>query len=435
MTTSAGKNRQKHLSEMKTIYLCTIVYRLILDFTYIAASEIYSYRGVEFDFNIVKYIISWGYLLMLLPFVFQNKENVGSMIMQMLFVMLVIPVFTVYAMKNRSDVFVIMLVVCFLIQCLLINSSPQAKDIIRIRHGQIMLHVLLLSITVVTYGILLMKNRISFDVLDFSAAIYDIRENVNYGISLIRYTSVWQFRVINPYYMVYGLKKKNFKIVFLFCMLQVVIYLILARKEILFGPFLILGIYVIKKYFDFRSIFLIGLSGLTFVCYAVLKITSWKLPFAIVPIRLLFDPALIDFMFYEQFSTNLPKLLYSESHLGQLFGIEYPYDKPSGWVVNNIYFPAIEAEANTGYLSYSYANAGFLGMLLVSILLVLILKLLDKETENKVFAFAFCAYSFSILVNGGLLTTLLTGGILLIIIVLLFDESVFKTNDINKSED
>lgn len=255
MTTSAGKNRQKHLSEMKTIYLCTIVYRLILDFTYIAASEIYSYRGVEFDFNIVKYIISWGYLLMLLPFVFQNKENVGSMIMQMLFVMLVIPVFTVYAMKNRSDVFVIMLVVCFLIQCLLINSSPQAKDIIRIRHGQIMLHVLLLSITVVTYGILLMKNRISFDVLDFSAAIYDIRENVNYGISLIRYTSVWQFRVINPYYMVYGLKKKNFKIVFLFCMLQVVIYLILARKEILFGPFLILGIYVIKKYFDFRSIF------------------------------------------------------------------------------------------------------------------------------------------------------------------------------------
>lgn len=174
---------------------------------------------------------------------------------------------------------------------------------------------------------------------------------------------------------------------------------------------------------------------MTFVCYAVLKITSWKLPFAIVPIRLLFDPALIDFMFYEQFSTNLPKLLYSESHLGQLFGIEYPYDKPSGWVVNNIYFPAIEAEANTGYLSYSYANAGFLGMLLVSILLVLILKLLDKETENKVFAFAFCAYSFSILVNGGLLTTLLTGGILLIIIVLLFDESVFKTNDINKSED
>ncbi len=435
MTTLAGKNMQTHLSKMKTIYLCAIVYRLILDFTYIAASGIYSYRGVEFDFSVVKYIISWGYLLMLLPFVFQNKENVGSMIMQMLFVMLVIPVFTVYAMKNRSDVFVVMLVVCFLIQCVLINCSPQTNDIIRIRHGQIILHVLLLSITVVTYGILLMKNRISFDVLDFSAAIYDIRENVNYGLSLIRYTSVWQFRVINPYYMVYGLKKKNFKIVFSFCVLQMVIYLILARKEILFGPFLILGIYVIKKKFDFRNFFLIGLSGLTFVCYAILKVTSWKLPFAIVPIRLLFDPALIDFMFYEQFSTNLPKLLYSESRLGQLFGIEYPYDKPSGWVVNNIYFPAIEAEANTGYLSYSYANAGFLGMLLVSILLVLILKLLDKETENKVFAFAFCAYSFSILVNGGLLTTLLTGGILLIIIVLLFDESVFKANDVNKGED
>lgn len=430
MAILTGKGGQRHSSNVKTIYCCAIIYKLMLDFTYIAASEIYSYRGIALDFNVIKYIFSWLYLLILVPFVFQKKESIGAMIMQMLFIMLVIPVLTVYAMKNRSHIFVIMLLVCFLIQCVLVNCSPQTGGAIRIKQGRIFLHVVLIAITIVTYGVLLMKNRPSLAGLKFDEAMYAIRDNVDYGFSLIRYTSAWQFRVINPYYIIYGLKKKNYKLVFLFCVLQVLIFLILARKEILFGPFLVLGIYIIQQKFDFSSIFFAGLSGLTFVCYAILKVTSWRMPFATVPIRLLFDPAQIDFMFYEQFSTNLPKLLYSESHLGKLFGISYPYNKPSGWVVNNIYFPTIEAEANTGYLSYSYANAGFLGMLLASILMVLILRLLDKVTDNKLVAFAFCAYAFSILVNGALLATLLTGGILLIIIIFSFDEDVFRTKEL-----
>ncbi len=416
----------------KGIYLFLIIYKIVLDYSYVVASSLYAYRGIELDFNATKYIISWLIMIILSFPVFKKKDTVGAMVLQMLFIMLVVPVLTLYAMKNRSDSFVLMLAFAFMLQAILVNYSRTTREIIRINHSQVVLHIILLLITCLTYAILLLKNRPSLSALNLTS-IYDIRDDVDYGFALIRYTAVWQYRVINPYYMIYGLKKRNYKIVTAFILLQLLAYLIVARKEVLFAPVLILGVYWMLNKFDFGKMFTLGITGLVTFCTLIYKCLAFKLPFAIVPVRLLFDPAMIDFMFYEQFSTNLNKLYYSESHLGMLFGMTYQYDKPSGWVVNDIYFPTIEAEANTGYLSYGYANMGFIGMLIASILLVLILKLLDRQSGNKKYVFAFCAYPFSVLVNGGLLTALLTGGILLLIIIVFFDEAVFRSKESDKS--
>lgn len=419
-------------SKKRTIYLCVILYKIVLDFTYITASEVYSYRGIVLDFNIIKYALSWFYLFLLMSPFLKKKENVSALVLQMLFAILVIPVLTVYAMKNRSDVFVLLVVLCSLIQCLFIDKLSVRAGTIKFKQGQCFLHLILIFITVITYSVLLMKNRLNFASIGFGDIMYETRAGVDYGFSFIAYTSQWQVRVINPYYIIYGMKKKNYSMVGVFCVLQLLLFFILAQKGILFIPLLTIGTYILVNKFDFRSSFFMGLAVLVLGCFSIYKGTSWIMPFAIIPIRLLFDPALIDFMFYEQFSSNLPKLLFSESRLGRLFGVEYPYSKGSGWIINDIYFPDIEAEANTGYLSYGYADAGFAGMLLVSLLLIFILRVIDMKAEDKMTAFAFCVSAFSSLSNGGLLAALLTGGILLIVFIAMLDEVVFKKKKRNK---
>ena len=62
-------------SKKRTIYLCVILYKIVLDFTYITASEVYSYRGIVLDFNIIKYALSWFYLFLLMSPFLKKKEN------------------------------------------------------------------------------------------------------------------------------------------------------------------------------------------------------------------------------------------------------------------------------------------------------------------------------------------------------------------------
>jgi hypothetical protein len=103
-------------------------------------------------------------------------------------------------------------------------------------------------------------------------------------------------------------------------------------KEILLSVVLIIGLSLFLVKYNFLNSSLIALSV---AIIGAVKIAIVSI-IPIVPTRLLFVPALIKFQHFEVFKNYLNKLYYSEGLIGKIFGINYPYSKASGFVVDRV---------------------------------------------------------------------------------------------------
>jgi hypothetical protein len=130
-------------------------------------------------------------------------------------------------------------------------------------------------------------------------------------------------------------------------------------------------------------------------------------------------PGLISGYFYEFFSIN-PKAYLGHSIFSSF--INYPYSSTPPIVVGEHYWgqSIITANANANIWADGYANFGYIGMVLFSILLGFILWIYDSISSKinfKIAVLMLCIPAFS-LSNSALLTTILTHGIGLTILLL-----------------
>ena len=229
-------------------------------------------------------------------------------------------------------------------------------------------------------------------------------------------------------------KRRAFMIFSVF--LQIFMFLILPYKEILLSIgiiFMVLILAKIKILFIKNFITLISLFGIGSIFVNIyLKAI---VPFSLF-VRLIFEPAKIKFQYFDFFNNN-SKLLYSEGLIGKLFGLNYPYSQPIGFVIFNYFEPLGRSNSNTGYIAYAFANAGLLGMIVMSILFALILLILDGLVGKRNFSkfLSLLMYPMILLNDGDLLTILLTGGLFLMIAILFFDDNFGDLNSNSTKED
>jgi len=149
------------------------------------------------------------------------------------------------------------------------------------------------------------------------------------------------------------------------------------------------------------------------------------------PRRVLYVPAILKFQYYDFFSVN-PKVFFADGIIGKLLGVDSPYQRSVAYTIAYEFF-GVESMANTGYWGDAYANMGVLGVILFSIVLVLIVKYIEINTNNLNISFVISStfFSFYILNDGALLTNLLTGGQFLLMIMLTIENScALKERDI-----
>ncbi|ALC88207.1 hypothetical protein AM499_12100 [Bacillus sp. FJAT-22090] len=124
------------------------------------------------------------------------------------------------------------------------------------------------------------------------------------------------------------------------------------------------------------------------------------------------------FLYYDFFSSN--EKVYLSNSIFRFF-IENPYPIPIPNLIGSIYYQNYDTWVNVGYLADAYMNFGFLGILLFSILLGIILKMFDTLSHEKGIELVIVTsfIPFFGLMSGALLTKLLTGGILLAFVLLI----------------
>lgn len=404
------------------LFFFIILYRIILDYSYIQyVNPIWGYMDLELNISITKMILSY-FLMFLVFFAMEKKYNYfSSMILQYLYLIMIVPILSYYALSDQSTYFLAACIICFLITIYLVKSLPNIK-LIQIKQASVILNFWLPLILMIIVVLMIINYGIHFNVLDFSE-IYDIREDQSSGI-LLGYLSIWAYRIICPILIIRTSLKKKYVSMLFFIFLQVLMYMCTPHKEILLAiPLLFIGVFFLKRH-SFMKVFVVLLS-----IFLVLSIVSYQsleniTLLSLLAVRLLFVPASVKFEHFIYFSLH-EKLYYSEGLIGKILGLHYPYGNLTSGNVIAMFFQGSISNSNTGYIAYGFDNLGLLGMIAISFLLAIILKYFDSISMrlNKNIVFAISLYAFSTLNDGDLLTALFSGGIGLLMILLLFYEN------------
>lgn len=408
----------KKLNKSLKILLLLFIYKLLLDFSIIGfISKEYSYVGGNVDFNLLKFILSNLYLIIIYIFIPKNNVKPSYIFLQLHFIIMIIPMLTLYGLQNKHSEYVAAIVILFCLEICILKYSKLLK-IYRIRNSKYILYVLIIMISFFVYFSMLRANGIpSLSVLNFWK-VYEVRNNVVYPF-LMNYLVHWQAKVINPFLITLSFVQKKPMLLAFSLSLQLLIYLITAHKSYILIPgAIIVIIKVLNKYDFFKMLSYLSSLGV------LISMTFHKLfdfiffPFIFI-YRLLFLPAQIKYYYYDFFSENR-FLYFSEGFIGKIFGIKFPYELGTNYLISNIYFGDPNSAANTGYLADAYANGGIWGMLIITLVLTGILIIIDSLTPNigKNVVVGLSIFSVLGLNDLGLLTTLFTGGLGFLIVLL-----------------
>lgn len=320
---------KKHIYKVVLLYL---VFRILMDIVYLYwVNPIYGYNGFLYEVHISNVSISYLFMIFLVLIIPKNNDRVSNTILQLHFIVMIIPLTSIYAMANLPTKFMIMVFICFVLQIYLVRLLPLIK-LKKIKNANIIITVILSLSTIVTYFYLLSTQTINVSAFNISN-IYEIRSEINF-FGVMSYLVVWQYRIINPVLLIISIMKKNYVMSFAAIGLQVLLYLMEPHKEVILSIGLILIIlYLERKQFKLDSSFIKLLSLISMVSIGIYEIYRNVILFSLVPVRLLYIPALIKFQHYEFFLEN-QKLYYSEGLIGKLLGLNYPYSVPSGFVVS-----------------------------------------------------------------------------------------------------
>lgn len=404
-----------------------IIYRACLDIIYINwQNPIFGYIGFTLDINVSKLLISYLILMLMLLIIPKNEKKVSYLVLQLHLIIMIIPLTSIYALANFSTTLMLMTTIVFIMQILLLRKLPNIK-LIKIKGTKYLVILITIFLTLSTYGYLFLTQQIHLNVLGLQG-VYEIRDGqkIQFPIS---YFIIWQFRIINPImFVIFYLKRKK-KYMVLVGIGQMLIFVMYPHKEVFFSiGFLIILLLIYKRRILFSKFFTVTLILGSLLTVFVYKFLLLLMPYAVLPSRLLFGPARNKFQHYDFFSqTN--KLYYSEGFIGKVFGLEYPYHVSTGYVIGSQ--NGIISNSNTGYIAYAYDNSGFIGMIIMSLLFVLLLKLFDSQTKkyDPKLIFAFIAYPMLILNDGDLLTLMLTGGVFLILLLLFSVDEFIEVNN------
>jgi len=256
--------------------------------------------------------------------------------------------------------------------------------------------------------------------------VYDIREEASsYDYStLMAYLLSWTVAV-NPLILGVCFTKKKWGLVVMSLVVQMLSFGIDGRKTTFFMPFLVISLLMVYKSGDFRllkDLITVGVSMLTFLGIVEFYLfnTTFISLFGIR--RIMIEPNQLGEFYYDFFTTHVPD--YFRSSFLRHFGFLSPYTtgelKGFTYVISDVYYGKPNMNSNNGLASDGVANLGLAGCIIMPILLVIILKLLDRSAKNldKRLMLVVAIYISYNLLSTTLMTCLLTHGFIMLILIL-----------------
>jgi hypothetical protein len=385
----------------------------------------YSSLGYDAHFVVVNYIASWVGMMFCSALAPKYIKGVSEFFYLIALIMLITPIASLYGLSGRGyyPYAVSVISVCVIGLGLKINFGIRVKSHFS-RYG-IYLSVFL-SLLVVIY--FLFWSVLSGAIKNFNLdpmLVYNFRE-VNaelMNVGLMAYLNIWAFKVFNPFLISFFLLRKKYLYMIVFCGVQFIMYGVTAQKSVLAPPIIIGFVWLL--YYRRLNIYFIPLLAAAgvIICYLFYLLLGSPLLAYLFVWRTLFVPADLTYLYFNFFSVN-EFVFWSNSFLSSF--VLYPYSTDVSQLLGD--FQGTGWSANNGFISKGYSNAGLFGVLFYSLIVIFILKVLDrfcyKNREGWFTLSLVLPHFISILTSVDLLTTLLTHGfsLVIIIVVLVYDE-------------
>jgi len=408
------------MSKKKTgLVIAIIIYKVILTLVYKELEiELFGYVNYPNNFSYERFICSNICFIIMLMFLPKNINKVSAILNLMIFLLTVLPFTVVFEFSDYDYSYLILTVICFVIQSFIIRlatgrkKEKQAKPLVKFNNSSVKMAnmaigILTVGTLLVTYGLPSLSNLNFYNISDVRASYSDN--------SIITVLILPLFaRVINMLNIYHSIKERSLIKCIFFIVVQIYIYLITGFKTYLFLPVLITVLMFVEK----KNIALMLTYAMSFmiiaswVAYALLS--EPMIP-ALFVNRLLFLPAKIKFCYFDFFQNN-PYLMFSQSTIGSILNISSPYSSPIPNIIGEKYFNSFEMYCNTGYMTSGYADFGVFGMLVMTVVVSAVFAFLDKIKGDKALILGvFLNYAIS-LNDGAIITILFSGGLLFTIL-------------------
>lgn len=433
-------------SALKNIGVLTL-YKLFLEFIYVmAVSRFWAHNGFVFTPNFSKCILSYVLFFMLVC-TLEREVAVNGIIVNFFFIICIMPMLSFYWLADKKTLYLVYEIIFFIILngVAKINLEPMKIKFVNqfSRYDVIINFIFVIYIAMCLY---FGYKRGGVDPRSFSfETIYDLRSESGKIIGIQAYLVEWCAKASFSFFLVYYLYIKNYIKVVLCLLCQVFLYLCFGFKAYLLSAVIILPIYFFTRYLEMRHyesnidvvfIFLLGLIPCAFSNHnGMFGDIGYKLSDTFA-MRMMYEPARVQYGWFEYFSRN-NKLYFSEGLIGRLFGLNYPYDEPIGFVITR-YMNGENVVSNscTGIVADSYAQCGLFGIIVVAIfagLLVAFLKMLSVYIPKYCISAMFF-YPVFMWNDNGFLTNLLTNGWAIDIILLFIIDGDLKTRELREGQ-
>jgi oligosaccharide repeat unit polymerase len=389
---------------------------------------IYERIGMIDNFNVTKAIFSM--LLILLAFALLRKTDMPSFFyLHFIMAVTVIPSLVLFSGSDLSFSFAFISWVAFLI----VACVGQMSRVSRIRAYHIKTKVLLFCCVVLS--LVFIASIFAFggsQFINFNLSrVYELREEAVQNLPYIYSYLLPNFsKVIIPIGIVLCLVARQYLglLILIFC--NVMIFALSTHKTPLFIPFVIILAYWLFKYPQKVKITLsffcagVFISGLIYFLVPLGLDEIWLWISALFLYRSILLPCWLNWQHFEFFSNN-PYYYWADSKLS-LGLVTSPYDLPMPYLVSREYVGIDQmGSANTGWIGSGMGNAGYLGIILYSLLFGLFLSLIDayakKLGKSIVFAI-FLIPVITVATSIDFTTMLLTQGLLILMFLIMLME-------------
>ena len=405
------------------IFLVSVYFFL---FNYVYKFQIvpyYEYMGLTYNSNSLIYI---SFLFSIFP-IFWLPDRIkkpSSITFWFLYLFLIFPInqiiFLVSKSSNSFDQVLFLLYINFLFYFSYFLTTKTGY--VRLLHTKYKFELFKYQIPVLTFLISMIVFYVGGFKIDLSIdTIYDRRlaaRDIKSSFFLFGYLEGLLYGVFMPLLFVYSIINKNKLNILIIVFSIVAIFSLKGSKGVVFSPFFLLSVYlIVSKGYKFGKAILTLFILLLFISLIELFLFDTSLLAAYVIRRKLVIPSQLTVYYWEFFSNN-PFVYMKDSIIGDLLPFDSNYTMRRSYLIGETYFKDGH-NANANIWAVAFADFGYIGMFITTIICSYILKILDRLGKSHfILSCCSCAYIGVVWSEGGLYSSFLTNGLLFILLVL-----------------
>jgi hypothetical protein len=397
--------------------------------------DVYGYEGYLDDFNSSKLLVAMLVVLVATSMV-RKRVTPSHFFLHLTLALVVTPSMVMYCGANLPNEFALLIFFSFFLMALCARAvNVRTIDFVSFNHIVFLKYLAVLSIlfvlSIFAFG---GAHFINFDI----TLVYDIRDDAENNLpGIYGYLTPIFSKIIVPFAIIFALIHKNWIVVLILAFCSILIFALTAHKAPIFYPFIVVSIYLMGGKKNLVSlvlvtlIFMLGISEVDFWLAESTDDLIYGWVGNLLAKRSILNTTLLNWFYFDFFSEH-KNYYWSQSSI--TFGLaDNPYKMSPELLIGQNYFPPLDrASPNTGWIGSGFANSGYIGTFIYSVIIGCLFSFLDAYAKKIGERLVIAMFTIPVLVMicaSDFLAVLLTHGLVVSILLLMCVKPLFPISN------